>query len=118
MKKGQVIKWRNLTPEIYNTEAIKGVQNRVVIGEEHGAENFIMRVFTVQPGGHSPRHVHDWEHEVFILRGEGKVFLEDAFTPVQNGHTVFVPGGVEHQFVNTSETEEFEFICVIPKGGK
>jgi len=89
-----------------------------VIGEEHGAPNFIMRVFTVAPGGHSPRHVHDWEHEVFVLRGEGKVLLDDSFTPIAEGHAVFVPGGVEHQFLNTSETEEFEFICVIPKGGK
>jgi quercetin dioxygenase-like cupin family protein len=46
------------------------------------------------------------------------VFLEDEFYPIAEGNTVFVPGGVEHQFLNTSETEEFEFICVIPKEGK
>ena len=118
MKEGKVIKWREINPEIINTQEIRGVKKRIVIGEKVGASNFILRVFTVSPGGNSPRHSHPWEHEVFILRGNGKVFLDDHFTKISEGHAVFVPENLEHQFVNTSESEELEFICVIPKGGK
>ena len=118
MKEGKVIKWKEIDPEIINTQEIKGVKKRVVIGEKEGAENFILRVFTVAPGGYSPKHSHPWEHEVFVLRGEGKVLLEDDYHEVSRGHAVFVPEEIEHQLVNTSESEEFEFICVIPKGGK
>jgi len=27
---------------------------------------------------------------------------------------VFVPPGVDHQFLNTSDREQLEFICVVP----
>jgi len=117
MKEGKVINWKHIHPEMINTPTIKGVKKRVVIGEKEGAQNFILRVFTVSVGGHSPKHNHPWEHEVFILRGEGKVLLGDKEIEITQGHAVFVPENLEHQFVNTSENEEFEFICVIPKGG-
>jgi len=117
MKEGRVIKWKEINPEIINTQEIKGVKKRVVIGEKEGAKNFILRVFTVAPGGYSPKHSHPWEHEVFVLRGEGKVQLGDDTFEITEGHAVFVPKELEHQFVNRSESEEFEFICVIPKGG-
>ena len=54
---------------------------------------------------------------MFVLRGEGKVLLGDKYSKISLGQAVFVPEAIVHQFVNTSETEEFEFICVIPKGG-
>ncbi len=117
MKEGKVIKWRDIHPEIINTQEIKGVKKRVVIGEKEGAPNFILRVFTVAAGGYSPKHVHPWEHEVFVLRGEGKVLLGENFFEISEGHAVFVPENIEHQFLNTSESEVLEFICVIPKGG-
>lgn len=118
MNTGKVIKWRDIDPEIINTQEIKGVQKRVVIGEKEGAQNFILRVFTVSGGGHSPKHSHPWEHEVFILRGKAKVMLGEEYTSIKEGDAVFVPENLEHQFVNTSKSEEFEFICVIPKGGR
>jgi len=117
MKEGKVIKWRDIHPEIINTQEIKGVKKRVVIGEKEGAPNFILRVFTVAGNGYSPKHAHPWEHEVFILRGTGKVLLGESFINISEGHAVFVPENIEHQFINTSESEELEFICVIPKGG-
>ena len=117
MKAGKVIKWKDIDPEIINTQEIKGVHKRVVIGENVGAQNFFLRVFTLSGGGHSPKHSHPWEHEVFILRGKGKVLLGEALIDISEGHAVFVPEKLEHQFINTSKDEEFEFICVIPKGG-
>lgn len=118
MKTGKAIHWTQIKPEIMETDEVKGVKKRVVIGEAEGAENFILRVFTLNPQGYSPKHRHPWEHEVFVLRGQGTVLLADKLEHIEAGIAVFVPEGVEHQFVNTSETDEFEFICVIPKGGK
>jgi quercetin dioxygenase-like cupin family protein len=42
----------------------------VVIGKQDGAQNFSMRVFEIAPGGHTPKHAHPWEHEMFIMRGK------------------------------------------------
>ncbi len=76
--------------------------------------NFILRVFTVRPGGQTPRHTHPWEHEAYVLSGKGKVEGESEFD-VGPGDAVYVAPGDLHRFVNTGE-EDLRFICVIPKG--
>ena len=50
---------------------------RWLITKEMGAEHFAMRLFELESGGYTPLHVHDWEHEVFILEGEGLVVAGD-----------------------------------------
>lgn len=91
----------------------KGVTIRVVISEREGADNFVMRVFTVEPGGHTPLHTHKWEHEVFILKGGGAVVENGEDVPIKAGDVIFVPGEEEHQFKNVGN-EEMQFICLIP----
>lgn len=94
----------------------KGVAKQLPIGAADGAPGFSMRVFTVSPGGFSPHHKHPWEHEVYILAGKGTV-IDDAGTvhPVSEGSFVFVPPNEMHQLRNASETEPFQFLCVVPK---
>lgn len=94
------------------TEA-EGVSLRVVIGEKEEAPNFVMRVFDVEPGASSPRHSHDWEHEVFILSGKGRVYGGGKDVDLSTGYTVFVPPMEEHQFTNTGD-EVLRFVCLIP----
>lgn len=95
-------------------EAADGVTMRVVIGPEQGAPFFNMRVFEVQPGYSTPHHSHWWEHEVFVLSGEGVVKTKDGDQPIGHGSTVFVPGGAMHQFQNTGDGV-LRFICLIPQ---
>jgi quercetin dioxygenase-like cupin family protein len=94
--------------------AMDGVTMRVVIGPEEGAPFFNMRVFEVQPGHASPHHSHWWEHEVFVLSGQGVVKTEGGDKPVGHGSTVFVPGGEMHQFQNTGD-DVLRFICLVPQ---
>jgi len=94
-------------------KGIKGVKMRRVIAEKEGAENFVMRVFEVEAGGYTPRHSHDWEHEVFILSGNAIVIDPAGEHEVESGDVIFVPGGEEHQFKNTGDGV-LEFICLIP----
>jgi quercetin dioxygenase-like cupin family protein len=96
-------------------EGAKGVRMRVVVGEEQGAPNFVMRVFDVEPGGHTPYHSHDFEHEVFVLAGSGRHQEEGRQTSLRTGDVVFVAPGVLHQFA-AAEEEGLRFICVVPKG--
>ena len=44
---------------------------RWLIGEKESAPTFAMREFEVSPGGHTPKHFHDYEHEVYVLAGDG-----------------------------------------------
>ena len=90
-----------------------GVTVRRVISEMDGAPNFTMRVFDVEPGAASPFHTHAWEHEVFILAGNGHIRAEASETPFQEGDVVFVAPEEKHQFVNDGDTA-LRFICVVP----
>ena len=95
-------------------EGAEGVTVRWVIAKQDGAPNFSMRVFELQPGGYSPHHSHAWEHEVFVLKGSGAVVRDGQDVPVSQGDVLFIPPDETHQLKNTSETETFEFICLIP----
>jgi quercetin dioxygenase-like cupin family protein len=96
-------------------EGAEKVKIRWLIAERDGAERIQMRLFEVGPSGRTPLHRHDWEHEVFILRGEGKLLYEGTERPFAEGHFVFVPAGAEHAFVNTGRGN-LEFLCMIPTG--
>lgn len=100
--------------EVEAQPALDGVTMRVVIGPEEGAPFFNMRVFEVEPGHASPHHSHWWEHEVFILSGQGIVKTDQGDVPLQEGSTVFVPGGEMHQFQNTGDGL-LRFLCLVPQ---
>jgi quercetin dioxygenase-like cupin family protein len=93
---------------------LDGVTMRLVIGPDQGAPFFNMRIFDLKPGSATPHHKHWWEHEVYILEGQGIVKTESGDTLISAGYTVFVPGEELHQFVNTSDTV-FRFICLVPQ---
>ena len=76
-----------------------------------------MRVFTVQPGGHTPKHEHPWPHINYVLKGEGVLHHDGVQTPVRAGSVAYLPGGTHHQFVNNSDTE-LSFICIVPREGE
>jgi len=104
------------TVDLADRKSIHKVTKRVLIGPEQGAENFVMRLFTVEEGGHSALHSHPWEHEVFIVRGAGTVKSTNGDTDVSEGDFVYVPPLEEHQFLN-SGAGPFEFICIVPMSG-
>ena len=103
--------------DISDGKTVVNAAKRVLIGPDQGAPTFIMRLFTLSEGGFSPFHKHAWEHEVFVIAGEGAVRGADGDTRVSAGDFIFVPPNEEHQFLNTSD-KPFEFLCVIPKGGE
>ena len=89
------------------------VKVRWLITKEIGADTFAMRIFELEPEGHSPLHKHAWEHEVFILEGTGNLFDGEKTTPFKAGDVIFVPPNEIHQFVNSGK-ELLRFLCLIP----
>lgn len=89
------------------------VTMRLMVGRADGAPNFAMRHFTVAPGGHTPRHRHDYEHEVYVVAGKARVEQDGEFADLNTGDVVFVRPNMTHQFVNTGETT-FQFLCLVP----
>lgn len=94
-------------------EGSSGCTVRWLIGEQDGAPNFAMRQFEVAPGGYTPRHSHPYEHEVFVLEGEGEVFEGDQPHPLRAGDVVLVRPDEIHQFRNTGNAP-LKFLCLVP----
>jgi quercetin dioxygenase-like cupin family protein len=111
----KIIQYTESESRVFDTLPAKGVAGRVVIGQADGAKNFCMRVFELTPEGHTPRHTHDWEHEIFVHSGVGSVYREGQWVPIRAGNVVFVPPGEEHQIKNTGKAS-LVFVCLIPAG--
>jgi quercetin dioxygenase-like cupin family protein len=107
----KVRNYREIAPDPVGEEGASGITVRWVITEKDGASNFSMRVFEVEPGGYSPYHEHPWEHEVFILEGQGDLVQGNNEVPFSKGDVIFIPPDEEHQLRNTSK-EPLEFICL------
>ena len=82
------------------TEEVPGSIKREVITAEDGAPNFAMRVIEIQPGSTTPSHSHPWEHEVFILSGQGVVKGEQGESQIEKDSVIFVAPDEKHCFVN------------------
>ncbi len=96
-------------------DGVSGITKQLVIGSDDGTPNFSFRVFTVEPGGHSPHHNHDVEHLNYIISGQGALMDGDGRPhPLGQGDFAMVAPNDIHQFRNTGDTP-FVFICAVPK---
>jgi quercetin dioxygenase-like cupin family protein len=112
----RVLSYTAVKPEKV-TEGAAGLQVRWLITLKDGAEHFAMRLFEVEPGGYTPLHKHSWEHEVFVLEGEGEIFNGETTTPFRQGDAVFIHPWETHQFRNKSGGQ-LKFLCLIPNTGR
>ena len=84
-----------------------------LIGPEDAAPSFSMRFFELAGGGHTPKHSHAHEHEIFVLEGAGTVLEGNREHPLRSGTAVFVAPNELHQFRNTG-AGPLKFLCFIP----
>lgn len=109
----QIISSETIALNEVNAEGAAGCRMRELITTREGAPTFAMRQFEIAPGGHTPFHTHPWEHEVFILEGEGYVQSAEGPRPFRAGDAVFVAPNEQHSFVNSGATR-VRFLCLIP----
>ena len=105
--------YENVPQQPVDMEGSQGCQVRWLISEQGGAPNFAMRQFEVEPGGHTPRHSHPYEHEVFVLEGEGEVFEGETPHAIKQGDVILVTPDEVHQFRNTGQ-QPLKFLCLVP----
>jgi quercetin dioxygenase-like cupin family protein len=85
-------------------EGASGIAKQVPISRNDGSPSFSFRVFTFEPGGHTPFHAHPNEHINYVIEGEGVVVREDGGTCPNE----------KHQYRNKSLTERLVMICAVP----
>lgn len=94
-------------------EGAEGASIRWLISEKDGAPNFATRMFEVISGGHTPFHTHSWEHENYIISGEGVLVTEEGEKRFKEGDIIYVPPNYRHSYKNTGK-ETLKFLCMIP----
>ncbi|MCX6013731.1 MAG: cupin domain-containing protein, partial [Chloroflexi bacterium] len=92
------------------------IYKQVPISKENGTPNFSFRVFTIEPGGHTPLHNHPFEHLNYIIEGKGTVISGGKEHELKKGDFVLIQPGETHQYRNTSGSKDsFIMICAVPK---
>jgi quercetin dioxygenase-like cupin family protein len=99
--------------EEVNMEGASGASIRWLISEKDGAPNFATRMFEVAVDGYTPFHKHSWEHENFVVSGEGVLVTEEGEKPFKEGDIIYVPPYYKHSYKNTGSSV-MKFLCMIP----
>ena len=99
--------------ELKSEKAAKGAGIRWLLSERDGETDMAMRVIEIEAGGQTPDHAHSWEHQVFMLKGEGRVVAGGETRAIAPGSAIFVAPDENHTFHNDSD-ETMEFVCMIP----
>lgn len=60
-----------------------------------------MTYLEIDPGKTSPHHIHEWEHEVYIIEGTGTLVCDGKEYPVKAGDAIYVPPNVDHYTLNS-----------------
>jgi quercetin dioxygenase-like cupin family protein len=103
-------------PQPVVVEGAVGVRKGSLITEGDGAPTVALRLFEIEPGGHTPWHAHDWEHVVYVVDGSGTLKTEDGDADFERGDALLVPPGAEHNFINRGEGR-LSFLCIVPHKG-
>ncbi len=106
--------WRKVKSKPVRKEMGANTKIRWLISEEDGAPTFVMRMFEMKPGGYIKLHKHPWEHEIYVVDGEGEIIIGDKAYKVSKGNFIFIPPNIMHAYRNTSSNKTFRFLCVIP----
>jgi quercetin dioxygenase-like cupin family protein len=109
----KVVHSKDVILEDVNAEGASYTKIRWLISQKDDAPNFAMRLFELAPGGHTPLHKHEWEHEVYVVEGKGKLVFDDGEQNFVAHDAIYVDPNKMHQFQNTGDTT-MKFLCVIP----
>ena len=96
---------------------LKNAVKKILIGPKEGWEDYVMRLFSLEKGGYTPKHSHPWPHINIVLEGKGTLFLEGKEFKVEKGSIAFVPENALHQY-RADREEKLEFICIVPLKGE
>jgi len=72
-----------------------------------------MHEIIIGKGGSTAMHRHDWEHQLFVEGGRGRLEAVDGKIALAPGDVVLVGAGEDHRFVQTGK-EPLRFLVVTP----
>lgn len=69
-------------------------------------------LMSLQPGEDIGVEIHDVDQFLRIESGDGKAILDGAEHTIGDGSAIVVPAGVEHNFINASDTAPLKLYSI------
>ena len=76
------------------------------------AKNSQLVVMSLLPGEDIGMEVHDLDQFIRFESGQGKVVMDGKEHTVEDDWAVVIPAGVEHNVINTSQTEKMKLYSI------
>lgn len=99
--------------ERFNEIGAVNTKIRTLIGGEDGAHSSSLHEITLGKGGSTTMHRHDWEHQLIVESGRGRLETIDVKMALGPGDAVLVGAGEDHRFVQAGK-EPLRFLVVTP----
>jgi quercetin dioxygenase-like cupin family protein len=112
----KIVNLAQMTANEVDMEGARDVYKQVPIGQNDGSPTFSVRVFTIEPNGHTPYHRHPFEHLNYVIEGHGALVDEGGGEQkLEKGDFVLVLPDEKHQYRNRSKDERLVMICAVPR---
>jgi len=101
--------------EIFNVRRIlnEKAHNKSALIDVVKASHMEVRLKQFLPGDTGPQITHQTDVLFYVVRGQGKVNIEDKEEPLKTGTILFIPKGANHRF--HSITERMVLLVVVDK---
>jgi mannose-6-phosphate isomerase-like protein (cupin superfamily) len=66
----------------------------------------------IKPGASSLPHNHDEQETFIILKGNGRMSVNEETRAVGKGDVIYLPPFSQHSLLNTSDNEDLELLCI------
>ncbi|KJS82591.1 MAG: hypothetical protein JM58_14640 [Peptococcaceae bacterium BICA1-8] len=95
-----IINIQNVEGQVVKDFGAAGLEYKALFGAEPERQLHANYV-TVNSGGITKNHTHEWEQVNFILQGEGILVINDQISKtLEVGMAVHIPGGEKHFYKN------------------
>jgi len=99
---------RNISDHFDGTNAVR------LINLDDNPPTCTLSYSQIEPGKTSAHHIHEWEHEVYIIAGNGTLICDGEKYPVKAGDAMFIPPNVDHYTLNDGNGGDIHRIEINP----
>ena len=99
--------------DIKAVQEFPGVAMREAITAEE-APRFYMRVYELEPGGATKIHTHWWEHELFVISGQGLLDTGQEKIAITQDNVLYIAPEEPHGFINNG-SQLLRYILLNPR---
>ena len=110
----KVVKEANARPLNIEEPGAEGMTMKWLTADDNErSPRYCIRKVVLEPEGRTPPRQTEWEHQLYVVSGRGRLIEEELETKLHSGSTVLVRPNLWFRIVNAG-AEKFEYLDIIP----